>query len=97
MRDQKRADVRARDSLQLQVYALAHEAQSGQLPSHVQLRFVESGVIGSAVPDGDRLDKARGRLVAAADDIRAAKFEPKPSAIACGYCPFRTICYASAA
>ncbi|HEY5519904.1 MAG TPA: ATP-dependent DNA helicase [Candidatus Limnocylindrales bacterium] len=97
VRDQKRADVRARDSLQLQVYALAHEAQSGQLPSHVQLRFVESGVIGSAVPDGDRLDKARGRLVAAADDIRAAKFEPKPSAIACGYCPFRTICSASVA
>jgi len=97
VREQKRADVRARDSLQLQVYALAHEAETGQLPSQVQLHFVESGVIGSAVPDPDRLDKARTKLVAAADDIRAAKFAPKPSAIACGYCPFRTICSASAA
>ena len=97
VREQKRADVRARDSLQLQVYALAHEAETGQLPNRVQLHFVESGVVGSAVPSHDKLAKARAKLAAAADDIRAAKFEPKPSAIACGYCPFRTICSTSAA
>ena len=97
VREQKRADIRARDSLQLQVYALAHEAETGQLPDRVQLHFVESGVVGSAAPSQDKLDKARAKLAAAADDIRAAKFEPKPSAIACGYCPFRTICSASAA
>jgi len=97
VREQKRADNRARDSLQLQVYALAHEAETGQLPDRVQLHFVESGVVGSAAPSQDKLDKARAKLAAAADDIRAAKFEPKPNAIACGYCPFRTICSASAA
>lgn len=97
VREQKRADAKARDSLQLQVYALAHEAETGSLPKRVQLHFVESGVIGSAEPARDRLDKAREKLVGAADHIRARHFEPKPSAISCGYCPFRSICTATAA
>ncbi len=97
VQDQQRADKRARDSLQLQVYALAQEAETGALPARVQLHFVESGVVGSAAPDPKRLDKARDRLSAAAESIRAESFTPKPSTIACGYCPFRTICTASVA
>ena len=97
VRDQKRADTRARESLQLQVYALAHQARTGTLPKRVQLHFVELGVVGSAQPTQDGLDKARTKLIGAADAIRNRRFEPKPSPIACGYCPFRTICHASAA
>ena len=97
VRDQKRADTKARDSLQLQVYALAHEASTGSLPRRVQLHFVDSGLVGSDAPTPERLAKARDKLAAAADAIRARKFEAKPSSIACGYCPFRTICSASAA
>ena len=97
VQDQQRADKKARDSLQLQVYALAQQAETGTLPARVQLHFVESGVVGSAAPDPKRLDKARDRLSAAAESIRAESFTPKPSAIACGYCPFRTICAASVA
>jgi len=97
VRDQKRADAKARESLQLQVYALAHQSKTGELPSRVQLHFVESGVVGSAEPTAERLDKARVRLAAAANAIRARDFAPKPSPIACGYCPFRTICTSSAA
>ena len=95
--DQQRADKKARESLQLQVYALAQQAETGALPTRVQLHFVESGVIGAAAPDPKRLDKARDRLSAAAESIRAESFTPKPSTIACGYCPFRTICAASVA
>jgi DNA helicase II / ATP-dependent DNA helicase PcrA len=97
VRDQKRADAKARESLQLQVYALAHQAQTGAIPTRVQLHFVESGVVGSAQPTQRGLDKATHKLIATADAIRERKFEPKPSAITCGYCPFRTICSASAA
>ncbi len=97
VRDQKRADTKARESLQLQVYALAHEAETGELPKRVQLHYVESGVVGGSVPTRERLDKAREKLVSAADAIRERRFDPKPSSIACGYCPFRTICTASAA
>jgi len=97
VRDQKRADARARESLQLQVYALAHQAETGQIPARLQLHFVESGVIGGLVPQADNLEKSRSKLTTAADDIRAGNFNPKPSPVACGYCPFRTICLASAA
>jgi DNA helicase-2/ATP-dependent DNA helicase PcrA len=97
VRDQKRADTRARDSLQLQVYALAHQAETGQLPARVQLHFIDSGVIGSAVPDEARLAKARHKLTNAADGIRGGDFRPRPSPLACGYCPFREVCPASAA
>jgi DNA helicase-2/ATP-dependent DNA helicase PcrA len=97
VRDQKRADTRARDSLQLQVYALAHQAETGTPPVAVQLHFLETGVVGSASPTPERLDKAREQIGQALDGIRAGSFAPKPSPIACGYCPFRAVCSASAA
>ena len=97
VREQKRADTKARDSLQLQVYALAHEAEAGQLPARVQLHFLDGGVVGAATPDAERLAKAKQTLATAADGIRSGSFEARPSALACGYCPFRQICPASAA
>jgi len=43
VRDPARAKERARDSLQLQIYALAYQAESGRPPDAVQLWFLESG------------------------------------------------------
>jgi DNA helicase-2/ATP-dependent DNA helicase PcrA len=95
--EQAKADARARDSLQLQIYALAHEAATGELPHEVQLHFLDSGTIGRSKPDPARLAKARSRITAAAAGIRAGEFKPNPNPVACGYCPFRDICPASAA
>src|SRR5258705_1626719 len=39
----KAADKRARESLQLKMYALAHQQATGELPARVELRFLESG------------------------------------------------------
>jgi len=97
VRDQKKADDRARDSLQLQVYALAHEAEWGSLPHEVRLHFLDSGVVGAARPEDVRLDKARAKLRSAAAGIRNGEFEPRPNPVSCGYCPFRQVCSASAA
>jgi len=97
VRDQKRADTKARDSLQLHVYAMAHQAETGKLPSLVQLHFIDSGVVGAAEPNEARIDKAREKLSAAAEGIRAGEFAPRPSPLGCGYCPFREVCPASAA
>ncbi|HSH21388.1 MAG TPA: PD-(D/E)XK nuclease family protein, partial [Candidatus Caenarcaniphilales bacterium] len=97
VRDQRKADEKARDSLQLQVYALAHEADTGQLPAAVQLHFLDSGVVGRATPDAARLDRATAKLSAAADGIRSGDFPARPNPIGCGYCPFREICPSSAA
>ncbi|MGI8928767.1 MAG: ATP-dependent helicase [Candidatus Limnocylindrales bacterium] len=97
VRDQAKADDRARDSLQLQVYALAHEAEWGSLPHEVRLHFLDSGVVGAARPDEARLDKARTKLRSAAAGIREGKFEPRPNPTTCGYCPFRQVCSSNAA
>ena len=95
--DQAKADEKARNSLQLQVYAIAHEAETGEPPAEVRLHFLDTGVIGRARPDPARLEKARSKLRAAAHGIRKNEFAAKPGAVSCGYCPFRRICASSAA
>lgn len=95
--DQDKANARARDSLQLQAYAMAFESENGVLPSRVQLHFLETGVVGTASPDPKRLDKAKSQLRSAAAGIRDGKFQPKPDAMTCGFCPYRQICGSSAA
>ncbi|MDQ3448810.1 MAG: ATP-dependent helicase [Chloroflexota bacterium] len=97
VREQRKATEKARDSLQLQVYALAHEAETGVLPAAVQLHFMESGLTGRAVPDPVRLAKARAKIGEAAAGIRRGQFGAKPDYLACTYCPYRDICPESTA
>ncbi|HEY7591039.1 MAG TPA: ATP-dependent DNA helicase [Candidatus Limnocylindrales bacterium] len=97
VRDPARARQRARDSLQLQIYAMAYEAQTGRLPDAVQLHFLESGLVGRAEVDRKRLEKARARIRMAAAGMRARDYAPKPDALSCSYCPFREVCPSSVA
>lgn len=97
VRDAKRADARARDSLQLQVYALAHQAETGELPAAVQLHFLDGDTVGRAVPQPERLAKALQTLTGVAEGVRAGQFDARPGARTCGYCPFRQVCPSSAA
>ena len=92
MRDLATASRQARDSLQLSIYALAYEAQQGRLPDELALHCLESGIVGRVAPTEKRLVKAQDKLTEAAEGIRAARFEPNPSPMRCGYCPFREIC-----
>ncbi len=95
--DVRRARQRARDSLQLALYALAHQAETGELPALVQLHFLTSDTVGAVAPDPARLERARARLTSAAGGIRRGEFEPTPDPVTCGGCPFREICPAGAA
>jgi DNA helicase-2/ATP-dependent DNA helicase PcrA len=97
VRDPARARERARESLQLQIYAMAYQAETGRLPDALQLWFLESGLIGRVEVDPKRLDKARESIRRVAVGIRAHRFEATPDYLACGYCAFRDICPASAA
>ncbi|HEX2765727.1 MAG TPA: ATP-dependent DNA helicase [Candidatus Limnocylindria bacterium] len=92
VRDLATAQKRARESLQLGIYALAYEAQHGTLPGELALHFLDSGVVGRAAPSEKRLAKAHDQLSAAAEGIRAGRFAPTPAPMKCGYCPFREIC-----
>jgi DNA helicase-2/ATP-dependent DNA helicase PcrA len=96
VRDPAVARQRARESLQLAIYALAYQAQTGRLPDAVQLWFLDSGVIGRAELDPKRLARARGRIAQASEGIRARDFTARPDPLACGYCPYRDICPSSA-
>ena len=97
VRDPVKARQRARDSLQLQIYAMGYEAMTGRLPDEVALHFLESGLVGRVPMDRRRLAKARERIGQAATGIRARDYTPRPDYLACGYCPFRDICPSSVA
>ncbi|HEX2142582.1 MAG TPA: ATP-dependent DNA helicase, partial [Candidatus Limnocylindria bacterium] len=92
VRDPATANRRARESLQLSIYALAHEAQHGRPPDEVALHFLDSGLLGRAVPSARRLAKATEQVVEVGEAIRGARFEATPSPMKCGFCPFREIC-----
>jgi CRISPR/Cas system-associated exonuclease Cas4 (RecB family) len=96
----EKADARAMDSLkdgQLGLYALAYQESRQVLPASVELRFVGSGVTGSAAVEPEHLERARERVREAAAGIRAGRFPPKPDQRNCGYCAYRLFCQFSAA
>ena len=62
VRDPVRARQRARDSLQLQIYAMGYEAMTGRLPDAVALHFLDSGLVGKVEVDRKRLAKARDKI-----------------------------------
>ena len=97
VRDPARARQRARDSLQLQIYAMGYEAMTGRLPDAVALHFLESGLVGRVDVDPKRLAKAREKITTAAAGMRARDYAPKPDPVACTYCAFRDICPSSVA
>jgi DNA helicase-2/ATP-dependent DNA helicase PcrA len=91
------ARERARDSLQLTIYAMAWQAQTGRPPDAVALHFLESGLVGTAEVDQARIERGAADIRAAAAGIREQRFEPTPSYISCSWCAFRDVCPASAA
>jgi DNA helicase-2/ATP-dependent DNA helicase PcrA len=97
VREPAKARQRARESLQLQIYAMAYEAVTGRLPDAVQLHFLDTGVTGRAEVDQRRLARGRERIAVAAAGIRARDYTPRPDRTSCGYCAFRAICPSSVA
>ncbi len=92
VRDAATAQRRARESLQLAIYAMAWEAQHGQLPAQVALHFLETGLVGRSEPTDRRLERAQEKVTTAAAGIRAGRFAATPGVARCGFCPFREIC-----
>ena len=88
----RRPSERAQESLQLDVYALAHLRTHGRLPDRVELRFLESGLAGGKRPTARRRPRpprtAVREVVARAS--AAATSPRRPSYMACGQCAFRT-------
>jgi DNA helicase-2/ATP-dependent DNA helicase PcrA len=92
VREAKAAEKRARESLQLDIYALAHLETRQRLPDRVELRFLESGLVAGRQPTLVEADATRQRVRAAAAAIRRREFPARPTWLACSQCPFREIC-----
>ena len=97
VRDPAKARQRAKESLQLSIYAMGYEAMTGRLPDAVALSFLETGLVGTVPVDRKRIDKARESIRTAATGIRAREFSAKPDLLTCTWCAFREICPSSAA
>jgi DNA helicase-2/ATP-dependent DNA helicase PcrA len=90
--DLKTAQQRAKESLQLDIYALAHLKTSGRLPARVELRFLESGLVGGKAPTPEEARATEDEIREVASLIRRLEFTARPSYRACAPCPFRDIC-----
>ena len=92
VKDQKEADQKAKNSLQMDLYALSY-VKTQQLPLiETRLYFLESDIIGHAQKTGEDLERAMERIREAEVGIRSQNYEAKPDWHNCRTCDFRTIC-----
>jgi DNA helicase-2/ATP-dependent DNA helicase PcrA len=87
----EKANQRAKESLQLKVYALAWQ-ETRTRPAAVELHFIESGLVGRAEVTDKSIASARESIATAARGIRARDFTATPDWNDCRYCPYNTIC-----
>jgi DNA helicase-2/ATP-dependent DNA helicase PcrA len=69
----------AKNSFQLRTYALAFEEMTGKAPNRVVLDYVVTGIEGAAELSATILKNHRSKLIKLAEELRARKFDPKPS------------------
>jgi DNA helicase-2/ATP-dependent DNA helicase PcrA len=92
VRQPREANRRARESLQLSIYALAYQEMYGRIPTRVELHFLESGLIGVAEKTPEQMEETVTVIREVAAGIRARDFAARPSYMACAYCAFRELC-----
>jgi DNA helicase-2/ATP-dependent DNA helicase PcrA len=92
IKDQKEADKRTRESLQMDMYGLAF-VRTQDLPLlETQLYFLESDIIGRAEKGENEYKRAEEKIRQAEEEIRAQNFQAMPDWHNCSLCGFRTIC-----
>ncbi len=95
VRTQKDADRRARESLQLMIYALAYREVYGALPTRLELQFLgpQGVLVGKAIPDAALFTETAEIIERVASGIRMQQFIATPDFYrACRYCAFASIC-----
>lgn len=96
VQEQGKADKKAKENLQLSIYALAYQQTFGRIPDEVGLYFLESGMIGRTKRTERELEKTVEVIREASRGIRSGDFRARPSYLACSYCPYQEICPATA-
>lgn len=83
---------KAKESLQLSLYALAYRERFGRLPDRLELRFIESGLTGVTIKKEKDMEETIEIIRETAGRIRKKDFEARPAYMACGYCAYQFIC-----
>ncbi|MFC1496341.1 ATP-dependent helicase [Candidatus Margulisiibacteriota bacterium] len=92
VRKQEEADKRAKDNMQLSIYAIAWQQMFSCIPDYLQLYFLDSGLVGSCKKSPKDLDKCWEKIKAAAAGIRSKNFTATPGSFNCGYCAYSEVC-----
>jgi DNA helicase-2/ATP-dependent DNA helicase PcrA len=95
VKDQKEADKKARDSLQMDLYALSFVKTHDVPLLEIRLHFLGSDIIGYAQKKEKEMEKAVEQIKEAEAGIRAQDYIAKPDWHNCNFCDFRTICPSS--
>lgn len=98
--DQDRANVQAKESIQLAIYALYYWKRHQITPEKVSLHFLETGIEGNYSPTQKDLEKTEELILETADKIRRDtknnSFAANPKYFgrepACTYCAYNSIC-----
>ncbi len=89
---QEAADRRTKDSLQLAIYAMAYQKTFQRLPDFIELRFLESGLVGRSPVTEKMLSKTEEKIHQAAAGIRKRDYGAAPGYQVCRYCAYMELC-----
>jgi len=92
VKDSKEADKRAKESLQMDLYALSFKKTQDETLLETRLHFLESDVLGCSQKGEKETDRAFVKIKEAESGIRSQNFKARPDWHNCNYCDFRAIC-----
>ncbi len=95
VKSQDEADRRARQSLQLDIYALSFQKIRGEAPLEMRLHFLESAILGRARKGEKEFHRALEKIREAERGIRSQDFSALPNWHSCNQCDFKAICPSS--
>lgn len=95
VKDQKEADKKTRDSLQMDLYALSFSRTQDVPLAETRLYFLESDIIGRAPKKEKEMARAAEKIKEAEAGVRSEDYRAKPDWHNCSFCDFRTICPSS--
>lgn len=92
VKNQKEADRKTAESLQMGLYALSFIKTQSLPLLEAQLYFLESDLVGRASKKEKELVRAWEKIEVVAEGIRSQNFEARPDWHNCSYCEFKTFC-----
>ena len=95
VKDEKEANKRTKDSLQMDIYALSFLKSQAEPLIETRLHFLGSDIVGCASKGEKELARAMEKIKEAELGIRDKKYKARPDWHNCSHCAFNTICPSS--